>query len=131
VKPRTATEIPQVNQAQGESTMSELDDITNKLKADLKGIKNKYTLEEWRYAYANIIYAGAMRILGEFPDIVTGLPPARPAPPPEQRGPANPEPASFGAARNPRIDGERPPYHPNVCPIVCMTLGNCPPPPTQ
>jgi hypothetical protein len=110
---RTATQIPQVNQAHGESTMSELDDITNQLKASLKGIKKKYTLEEWRYAYADIINAGAMKILGEFPDIVTGLPPARPA--------------SIGGPRRPGVEGERPPYHPNVCPIVCMTLGNCPP----
>jgi hypothetical protein len=110
--------------------MSELDEVTKQLKAALKGIKEKYTLEEWRYAYADIIYAGAMKILGEFPDIITGMPPARPAPPQEKRGPTPVEPASFGGPRHPGVEGERPPYHPNVCPIVCITLGNFPPHPT-
>jgi hypothetical protein len=112
--------------------MSELDDVTNQLKGGLKGIKDKYTLEEWRYAFADMIYAGAMRIFEEFPEIITGLPPARPAPPAplqEKQGPTGIEPAFRGPPRHPGVEGERPPYHPNVCPIVCITLGNCPPPP--
>jgi len=97
--------------------MSELDEVVKQLKGGLDGIvKDKYSLEEWRYAFADIIQVGSMRILEEFPGIITGRPPARPA--------------SLGGPRQPGIDGERPPYHPNVCPIVCITLGNCPPPPT-
>jgi hypothetical protein len=112
--------------------MSELDTLTGQFKGTLDGIHTKYTLEEWRYAYREIIYAGAMRILEEFPEIIIGSPPSPSAQPQGQQSPTRGDPALAGGPRSPRIDGERPPYHPNgIGQIVCIALGNCPPPPPK
>jgi hypothetical protein len=118
---RTAEQIPQVNQEQGESTMSDLDTLTEQFERLLEGISTEYTLEEWRYAYREIIYAGAMKILEEFPEIVVG--PA-PSTPPQQQ-----QQQQQGPGFHPAAPGQRPPYYPSsIFHLVCIALGNCPPP---
>jgi hypothetical protein len=127
-KTRTATQIPQVNQEQGESTMSELDAKTQQIEQLFAGI-GASDLEEWRYAYRKIIYAGAMKILRDHPEIIIGSPPD-PSSEQQQQQQQQQRPASGGAAlgnpgRNPVIDGQPPPYRPSaVCHLVCIVLGD-------
>jgi hypothetical protein len=128
---RGVTQIPQVNQEQGESIMTELDKLTEQFDGLLNGIREKYSLEEWRYAYRKVIYSGAMKIFKEFPVVIIGPPP--PPPQQEQKGGAVGSGPEF--MRNPppiTVLGERPPYRPS-CTILlaaCIALGNCPPPST-
>lgn len=108
--------------------MSELDTLPEQFDRLLEGVRGKYTLEEWRYAYRKVIYSGAMRILKDFPEIIVGPPPA---PFPEQqqqqrptvgRGPhggGDPPPPYFTA-------GQQPPYRPNaIHELLCIALGTC------
>jgi hypothetical protein len=96
--------------------MSDLDTLTEQFERLLEGIGTEYTLEEWRYAYREIIYAGAMKILEEFPEIVVG--PAPSTLPQQQQGPGF----------HPAAPGQRPPYYPSgIFHLVCIALGNCPP----
>jgi hypothetical protein len=87
--------------------MSELNKLTEEFERLLEGARGKHTLEEWRYAYRKILYAGGMKILEAFPEIIVG--PVR------------------GVAAGPT-----PPYHPSaITEYLCIVLGNCPPPPPQ
>jgi len=86
--------------------MSELDKLTEEFERLLEGVRGKHSLDKWRHAYRKIIYSGAMKILETFPEIIVG--PVR------------------GVAA-----GQKPPYHPSVEPILCIVLGDCPPPPPK
>src|SRR5258708_40208930 len=101
--------------------MSELDTLPEQFDRLLEGIRGKYTLEEWRYAYRKVIYSGAKKLLNDFPVIIVG-----PAPLPVRsgKGPA-PAGATTGPGAYPVIAGEQPPYRPNaVCELVCTVLGS-------
>jgi hypothetical protein len=130
---RTATQIPQVNQEQGESTMSVLDAEIRQIEQLFRG-DGANDLEACRYAYRKIIYAGAMKILRDHPEIIIGSPPD-PTSEQQQQQQQQPQqqqqrPASGGGAlgnpgRNPVIDGQPPPYRPSaVCQLVCIVLGD-------
>ncbi|MEO7205196.1 MAG: hypothetical protein ABI356_10340 [Steroidobacteraceae bacterium] len=110
--------------------MSELDSLPEQFERILEGIRTNYPLEEWRYAYRKVIYAGAMRILKDFPEIIVGPPPALPQVQ-EQRGPTYGGGAQIGGGHNPPpkfIDGQKPPYRPSaIIELVCIASGNCPP----
>jgi hypothetical protein len=132
---RTATQIPQANQEQGESTMSELDIGAEQVAQLFRRIGGN-NLEESRYAYRKILYAGAMKILRDFPEIIIGPPPdpsPQPQPQPQQQQQQQQQqqehPAFGGGAggnpgRGPGTAGEKPPYRPSVvCQLVCIASG--------
>jgi len=115
--------------------MSELDTLTEQFERLLEGIRSKYTLEEWRYAYRKVIYSGAMKILEDFPEIIIG-PPLQPSPRlQEQRAPTHGGGAPMGGpgpypgGQQPPaiiIAGQRPPPYPSaIGELVCIALGNC------
>jgi len=130
------TEILKVNQEQGESTMSELDTLTEQFERLLEGIRTKYTLADWRYAYRKVIYSGAMKILEDFPEIIIGSPP-QPSPQlQEQRAHGGGAPMA-GPGPHPGVQqppaiiiaGQRPPPYPSdIGELVCIALGTCQPP---
>jgi hypothetical protein len=109
--------------------MSELDTLVDQFDGLLNGIRTKYSLEEWRYAYRKIIYSGAVKILREHPEIVIG---PRPAPP--RQLPEDPIQEGGGTGKGwqpppPFIDSTKPPYRPSaICELACcIALGTCPP----
>ena len=111
--------------------MSNLDTLAEQFEQLLEGVRGKYSLEEWRYAYQKIIYSGAMKILENFPEIIVG-----PAPMPMESkkgsGPTRGDPATLGKPLHPVIAGQTPPYHPSsISKLVCIVLGNCPEPAGQ
>jgi hypothetical protein len=121
---RTATQIPQANQEQGESTMSELDIGAEQI-AQLFGRIGGKNLEESRYAYRKILYAGAMKILRDFPEIVIGPPPDPSPQQQQQEHPVFGGGAGGNPGRGPGIAGEKPPYRPSaVCQLVCIASGD-------
>ena len=106
--------------------MSELDAEIRQIEQLFRG-DGANDLEACRYAYRKIIYAGAMKILRDHPEIIIGSPPD---PTSEQQQQQQQRPASGGGAlgnpgRNPVIDGQPPPYRPSaVCQLVCIVLGD-------
>jgi hypothetical protein len=111
--------------------MSELDTLTEQFEGLLKGIRGKYTLEEWRYAYRKVIYSGAKKLLDDFPVIVIGPPPLpqhlqeqQSAPPGGGAGGRGPHP---GGQPPPNLSpaGDKPPYRPSaICELVCIVVGS-------
>lgn len=112
--------------------MSDLDALTEQFQRLLDGIRDKHTLEEWRFAYRKIIYAGAIKILDDFPEIIIG-----PAPLPvrseKKGGPTRGNPVTLGPPGHPvGIAGQAPPFHPSaIGELLCVVLGTCPQPPQQ
>jgi hypothetical protein len=101
--------------------MSELDTLTEQFERLLEGIRGKYTLEEWRYAYRKVIYSGAKKLLDDFPVIVIGPPPL----PPQLQEKKGPAPGGGPLPPPSSTAGEQPPYRPNaVCVLVCTVLGS-------
>jgi hypothetical protein len=115
--------------------MSELDTLTEQFEGLLEGIRGKYTLQEWRYAYRKVIYSGAMKILEDFPAIIIGPPPPPPPQLQEQRAPTHGGGAAKGGpgphpvVQQPPaiiIAGQRPPPYPSsIGELVCIALGDC------
>jgi hypothetical protein len=120
-------QIP-LNQEQGESTMSELDTLTEQFERLLDGIRTKHTLEEWRFAYRKIIYSGGMKILDDFPEIIVGQAPLPPRS--EKKAVAAPTRGNPAGIRGPVTGvtyGQAPPFHPSsIGELVCIVLGTCP-----
>lgn len=111
--------------------MSELDALTEQVDRLLENIRTKYSLEEWRYAFREIIFSGAMKILDEFPEIIIGPRPESPTQPQQQQqqGPTHGGGSVIGKGPHPLPDGQRPPYYPSgIGQLVCIVLGNCPQP---
>jgi hypothetical protein len=111
-----------------------LDTLTKEFKRLLDGIRTKYSLEEWRYAYSKVIYSGAIEILHKFPEIIIGPAPLAPLPLRSEKraDPILGNPGPMGAPLHPVIDGQAPPFHPSaIGKLVCIVLGNCPEPPQQ
>jgi len=107
--------------------MSELDTLPEQFERLLDGIRGKFTLAEWRYAYRKVIYSGARKILDDFPEIVIGPPP----PPPQSGKGPGPAPGGNPAGQQPGahpvgIAGQPPPYHPSaIHEYLCIVLGDC------
>ena len=113
--------------------MSDLDTLTEQFERLLDGVNTEYSLEEWRYAFREIIYAGAMKILEEFPEIVVGpapsTPPQQQQTPPQQQQTPPQQQQQQGPGFHPAAPGQRPPYYPSgIFHLICIALGNCPPP---
>jgi hypothetical protein len=107
--------------------MSDLDALTEQFQRLLDGIRDKHTLEEWRFAYRKIVYAGAMKILHDFPELIVGpVPLARQSK--KAAGPTRGEPTTIAGPGHPVvIAGQPPPYHPSaIGELLCVVLGTCP-----
>jgi len=109
--------------------MSELDTLTEQFERLLEGVRGKYTLEEWRYAYRKVIYSGAKKLLDDFPVIVIGPPPLPPHLQEQQAAPAGGGGAGRGPQPGPQppvnTAGQQPPYRPSVvCELVCIVVGS-------
>jgi hypothetical protein len=107
--------------------MSDLDALTEQFQRLLDGIRDKHTLEEWRFAYRKIVYSGAMKILDDFPELIVG-PPPRARQSKKAAGPTRSEPTTIAGPGHPVvIAGQPPPYHPSaIGELLCVVLGTCP-----
>lgn len=88
----------------------------------LDTVPKNYTLAQWQHAYRQVIYSMGVKILENFPELVTM--PAKGSKPV----------VSPGKGRHPNEQGgppgQPPPYRPSgVGSLICLTLGDCPPPP--
>jgi hypothetical protein len=113
--------------------MSELDTLAKQFEQLLEGIRDKHSLEEWRYAYRKVIYSGALKIFEVHPEVIIGPSPATLEL--QARGGPGPGDGPRNVGGNPppyTILGERPPYRPSavILQAACIALGNCPPPQT-
>jgi hypothetical protein len=87
-------------------------------------IPEHYSLEQWQYAYRNVVYSMGLKILERFPEAIVGPDPAtnavKPPQPPQMRvlsagGPPPALPAGAGGSTG----GHRPNV---VCKLVCAVL---------
>jgi len=107
--------------------MSDLDTLAEQFERLLEGVRGKYSLEEWRFAYRKVVYSGAMKILDDFPELIVG---PRPLPLQSKKaaGPTRGEPTTIAGPGHPVvIAGQPPPYHPSaIGELLCVVLGTCP-----
>ena len=95
--------------------MATRDVFINKFEALLETIPNTYSLQQWQYAYRNVIYSMGLKILNNFRDDVVGLDPSEPIW-------AAPNSTGTSAGEVSARTGSGP--HPNVivCKLVCSAL---------
>ena len=98
--------------------MATRDVFINEFEKLLEGIPKTYSLQQWQYAYRNVVYSMGLKILKNFPEDVVGPDPTEPV----------------GAAPNSTITslGESsahtgPGPHPNtICKLACAVLNVSP-----
>ena len=95
--------------------MATRDVFINEFEKLLEGIPKTYSLQQWQYAYRNVVYSMGLKILENFSKVVVGSDPSEPV------GAASNSTITSVGPISARSGG--PGGHPNtICKIVCGAL---------